>query len=81
MREHTNTLKLPDLSSLCVSKGSTQSGKSYHLDSEKERKKVYRTHWLNHYCEVIHILDTTLEQIKTITVVSEILHTEIKWKK
>lgn len=64
LREHTNTLKLPDLSSLCVSKGSTQSGKSYHLDSEKERKKVYRTHWLNHYCEVIHRLNTTLREIK-----------------
>ena len=60
LREHTNTLKVPDISSIVVSKGSTKSGKSYHLDSEKERKKVYRTCWLNHYCEVIHLLNTTL---------------------
>jgi len=64
LREHTDTLKLPDISSIVVSKGSTKSGKSYHLDSEKERKKVYRTHWLNHYCEVIHRLNTTLREIK-----------------
>ena len=64
LREHTDTLKLPDISSIVVSKGSTKSGKSYHLDSEKERKNVYKTHWLNHYCEVIHRLNTTLREIK-----------------
>jgi hypothetical protein len=63
LREHTDRLKLPDISSLVVRKGQNVSGDAYHLDSEKERKKVYKTHWLDYYCEVIHKLNTTLSEL------------------
>ena len=64
LRIHTDAFKLPDVSSLCFNVVSNKSGDAYHLDPEKERKKVYRTHWLDHYCEVIQLLDTTLGQEK-----------------
>ena len=62
LRIHTDAFKLPDVSSLCFNVSSSKTGDAYHLDPEKERKKVYRTHWLNHYCDVMHLLDTTLNE-------------------
>ena len=59
LRDHTNFLGLADITSLCVSKGSDAAGDAYHLDSEVHRKFVYKTVWLDHYCEVQSLLDLT----------------------
>ena len=59
LRDHTNTLGLADITSLCVTKGSDTAGDAYHLDSEAHRKFVYKTVWLDHYCKVQSLLDLT----------------------
>ena len=64
LRLHTDKFKLSDISSLCVSKGSNKSGDSYHLDSEKERKKVYKTNWLDYFCQVMNSLENTRTELR-----------------
>ena len=67
LREHTDRLKLPDISSLVVSEGLNVSGDAYHLDakkSEKERAKVYKTHWVDYYCQILTSLEDTRNELK-----------------
>ena len=59
LRKHTNKLGLADISSLVVGKGTKKSGVSYHLDSMKERQKVYKIYWLEHYCQIQNSLEVT----------------------
>ena len=64
LRQHTDKFKLSDISCLCVSKGSNKSGDAYHLDSEKERKKVYKTNWLDYFCQVMSSLEDTRTELR-----------------
>ncbi len=67
LRQHTNKLKLADISSLVVSKGKVKPGDAYHLDSEKERLKVYETHWLDSYCQIQNSLALQFNALRSIS--------------